>query len=104
MKKTYIAGRVTGIPYHTAVKKFWLAERTLSQTTKVINPILLCKEEWSWLRCMIVCVWNLVVYCDSIYLIDNWSESRGARIEVLFAVLFKKKIIRKIVIKHGNRK
>jgi hypothetical protein len=96
MKKIYIAGKISNMPYDVAVRNFWRAEKKLSPKGETINPIRICKENWSWFRCMIVCIYYLIRHCDRIYLLDNWTESTGARIEVIVAIITKKKILRKI--------
>lgn len=93
MKSIYIAGKVTGMPYQLAVLEFSNAETMLQLQGTVINPLRICKQEWSWLRCMIVCVWHLLTKCDRIYLLPNWHDSRGAKIELWFAILTKKEIL-----------
>ena len=83
--KIYIAGRISGIKYETAKKNFRKAEKIWKERGyEVVSPIKLCKKKWSWLRCMIVCLWNLRK-CDSVYFMPNSCESRGARIEFWFA-------------------
>lgn len=89
--KVFISGRVSGLDYNDVCMKFFEAEKDLTNWGyKVVNPIKLCKAHWSWLRCMIVCLWHLT-WCDKIYLLDNWHESRGSRMEYKWA-----KILRKI--------
>lgn len=91
--KIYIAGKISGIPRNIAYREFMMAESYLKSQGKTINPIRLCNQEWNWLRCMVVCIYNLVTKCNRIYLIHNWHTSRGARIELWFAILFGKEIL-----------
>lgn len=76
----YISGKITGLNYIRTWYKFLEAEESYNWKGEVINPLKLCKTSWSWLRCMIVCIWNLLRATDIIMLPD-WKESRGARIE-----------------------
>lgn len=92
--KVFISGKVSGMPYMVAYGKFSNAERRLTTAGyKVINPCKICKEKWSWLRCMIVCLWHLI-WCDSIYQLDNWQDSKGARIEYRWAKFLRKEVVK----------
>lgn len=91
--KVFISGKVSGMPYLVAYGMFANTDRILSKMGyKVVNPCCLCKKDWSWLRCMMVCLWNLV-WCDCIYQLDNWQESRGARIEYKWAKWLGKQVL-----------
>ena len=90
--KAFISGKVTGMPYLVAYGKFANADRVLSQMGyEVVNSTKLCKKRWSWYRCMVVCLWHLM-WCDKVFQLDNWQESRGARIEQKWAKFLGKKI------------
>ena len=49
-------------------------------------------EECSWSLCMLVCLWHLTG-CSYIYMLNNWRDSRGARIEHRWAKFLHKHII-----------
>ena len=89
----YIAGKVSGEPYWHAFLKFSAAEKKLKPYGCTINPMRLCKRDWSWMRCMAVCLWVLVFRCNRIYLLHDWRDSKGARIERRVATIFKKRLI-----------
>lgn len=90
----FISGKITGLNYNYAWHKFAAAEKYLTRMGyRVINPMCLCEKGWSWLRCMAVCLWNLL-RCDSIFMLENWEYSRGARIEYRVARLLNKNIIK----------
>ena len=91
MKKVFISGKVSGLPYVYAQKRFNRAA-SLFQGCEVHNPVKLCKPYWSWPRCMAVCLWHLM-RCDTVVFMDNWQDSRGARIEHRVARLLGKKMI-----------
>ena len=91
MKKVFISGKVSGLPYVYAQKRFNRAA-SLFQGCEVHNPVKLCEPYWSWPRCMIVCLWHLMK-CDTVVFMDNWQDSRGARIENRAARFFDKQII-----------
>lgn len=98
-ERIYIAGKVSGLNYNYAWHQFAAAEKHLTsqgrktgKRQKVVNPMVICRKEWSWLRCMIVCL-RYLIQCDTIYLLENWKYSRGAKIEYTIACLLRKNII-----------
>lgn len=91
--KVFISGKVSGIEYYVAYQTFANADRRLSSMGyQVINPMKLCRKHWSWLRCMAKCLWA-IMFCDKIYQLPNWKESRGARIEYKWAKFLRKRIL-----------
>jgi hypothetical protein len=87
--KVYISGKITGLELSDAESKFELAEKDakyhFSKITeskiKSINPMKLNhKENATWEDFMIVDIAELFK-CNAIYMLDNWRESKGARIE-----------------------
>ena len=91
--KVFISGKVSGIEYYVAYQTFANADRLLSQQRyKVVNPMKICKKHWSWLRCMAKCLWA-IIFCQKIYQLPNWQESRGARIEYRWAKFLRKRIL-----------
>lgn len=92
IKKVFISGRISGIKYENAKKAFAKREKRLSRVyNEVVNPIKLCNEDWSWLRCMAVCLWNLLK-CDKVYFMRNYTKSKGCKVEMFVARLFNKRI------------
>ena len=91
--KVFISGQVSGLEYYVAYGNFSYADRQLSSMGyQVINPMKICRKNWSWLRCMAKCLWA-ITFCHKIYQLDNWKESRGARIEYKWARFLKKEVI-----------
>lgn len=91
--KVFISGQVSGLEYYVAYGNFSYADRQLSSMGyKVINPMKICKEHWSWLRCMAKCLWA-IIFCHKIHQLPGWQESRGARIEYKWARFLKKEVI-----------
>ena len=91
--KVFISGKISGLNYHVAYGKFSNAERTLQQMGyATVNPMKICKKNWSWVRCMIKCLWA-IYFCDKIYQLPGWQESRGARIEYRRAKVLRKRIL-----------
>ena len=91
--KIYLAGKVSGLKWEDAYRNFYAAEMNNRNRGLIINPLRICRSNWSWIRCMALCLYKLVFKCDRIYLIPNWTESRGAKIEVVVAIIFRKEII-----------
>ena len=91
MRRVFISGKVSGLPYTRAQERFNHVA-SLFDGYEVCNPVKLCKPYWSWPRCMIVCLWHLMK-CDTVVFMDNWQDSRGARIENRAARFFDKQII-----------
>lgn len=68
------------------IRAFTVAEKVLEKRGhRVCNPTDHCKPSWTWEKCMRVDLAHLLT-CDSIYLLDGWEHSRGARIEHDLAV------------------
>jgi hypothetical protein len=55
-----------------------------------ITPLFGIKKYWFHI---IADLYVLIFKCNSIYLLDNWKESRGAKIELFIALLLNKKIL-----------
>lgn len=91
MNKVFLSGQVSNLPYTWVQDRFNAAAKRFSDC-KVVNPTKLCKPEWSWRRCMVVCLWNLLL-CDTIAMLPGWECSRGARIEHRLAVWSRKTVI-----------
>ena len=91
--KVFISGKVSDLPYLVAYGKFSNAERMLQQMGyATVNPMKICKRDWSWVRCMIKCLWA-IMWCDKIYQLPDWKESKGARIEYKWAKILNKRIL-----------
>ena len=91
--KGFISGKISGLEYYVAYGKFSNAERMLQQMGyATVNPMKICKKNWSWLRCMIKCLWA-IMFCDKIYQLEDWKDSRGARIEYRWAKFLGKRIV-----------
>lgn len=91
--KVFISGKISGIDYYVAYGKFSNAERMLQQMGyATVNPMKICKRNWSWLRCMIKCLWA-IFFCDKVYQLEDWKDSKGARIECRWAKFLGKRIV-----------
>lgn len=88
--KIYIAGKITGDP--TAQSKFLRYEYFYyKQDYRTINPMRICRKNWSWLHCMIKCIYALAG-CQKVAFMPDWTYSRGARIEMATAIILGKQI------------
>jgi hypothetical protein len=84
MKKIYICGKITGMEWGAARAKFEEIEKSLKKEWIVINPIKVCKTEWAWEQCMIE-DFSQILICDAIFIMNNWQDSKGAKIEIAVA-------------------
>lgn len=92
-KKVFISGKVSGLKRETARRNFLKAEKYLKNLGyEPVNPIRLCRKEWSWVKCMVKCIYTLT-RCKSIFMTPNWKDSRGARLEHAIARLLGKEIM-----------
>ncbi len=102
-RKIYIAGKVTGLPKKEVEILFNRADRLITSLghisinpTKIIpsSPNNMTDEEAEnfWIKAMEVLLPE-VMRADYIYMIPNWCESKGARIEHNLAVEMEKMII-----------
>lgn len=97
MKKVYIAGKVTGEMPIPVQHKFGYAGTKLREMGyKVINPVVLLQSMknagFDYKDLMTVCFAAISV-CDAVYMLDDWSESPGARAEHEYALKHGKEII-----------
>lgn len=111
--KCYIAGRVTGDPHYKAKFRFAVATVTsyyffdrhghkiavLSGRWgfQAVNPTAIsCLgitiDRLPWILAMLFCIIKLAS-CSYAYFLNDWKQSRGARIEHRFARLTRKNII-----------
>lgn len=64
----------------------------LSKNIKVVNPLDLNLNGKPWLYCMFVCISKLLL-CSTVFMLSNWQQSRGAKIEHRIATILRKNII-----------
>lgn len=89
--KIYISGRITGVEnFEDRFKEAELKLRKEYPDAEIVNPIIIGKEveeqiiNPTWNDYMRNCIKHLVE-CDSIYLLDDWKNSKGARLEYFIA-------------------
>lgn len=86
--KIYISGQITGLDLSEAEKNFADIEAKLKASGyEVVNPMTLVpyQQHLTWKDYMaeyIKALWH----CDAIIMLDNWTASKGAKIEHGIAV------------------
>jgi hypothetical protein len=81
--KLYVSGCITGDANYQ--EKFLKAENTLREAGfEPVNPVACVPPGWNWSQAMRVVV-GLMLECDGVALLDDWADSKGARIEVRLA-------------------
>jgi hypothetical protein len=84
--KIYIAGKITGLSKQHVEVVFNHAEKfCLTKGWDPINPTKLCKFDEQWDVAMDMCLAALDK-CDAIFLLDSWTTSPGAKLEVAHAI------------------
>ncbi len=95
--KIYISGAITGHDYDVAYHKFEDAETTVCQWAEAVNPMKLdvkIREGYDvdWCDYMLTDLDVLMRQCTGIYMLRDWRESKGARIEHAIAEIMGLKI------------
>lgn len=92
--KCYNSGKIGGIPYLQAYKKFQVADEKIFLMDMIpVNPMKSkLKPNRPWILHMLLDVYMLLG-CKYVYMQSDWKESRGARIEMRMAKLARKIII-----------
>ena len=84
--KIYISGKITGLPINEAKRKFDKAEELLNEKgMETVNPFnngLRLTDNW---KDHLICDIENLLHCDAIYMLNDWFESKGARIEKYIA-------------------
>lgn len=84
-KRVYISGKITGLSEEQWIENFNAAEEALLEAGyRVINPtkvkVDLDYDEYLEIDLL------MLRMCDAIYMLDDWKESNGARVERAAAV------------------
>lgn len=84
--KTYISGKVQGIPIENIEKKFKSAERYLKTIGMIpINPLVNGLNESKTEQDHLINDLPLLLGSNSIFILDNWFDSKQSRIELKIA-------------------
>jgi|LakMenEpi03Aug12_release.lakeMendotaPanAssembly.Ray.scaffolds.fasta_scaffold558115_2 hypothetical protein len=103
--KIYISGKISGLTTEEALNNFERAEKYLHENqnsldsvyvNELVNPMKLeHNHDKTWVEFMKEDI-SALLTCDAIYLLKNWGDSRGARIERAIALELGIKIIYEI--------
>lgn len=89
-KKIYIAGKINGLDKYKEL--FKRAEDKLTSEGYIcMNPAIL-KEGFDYNVYLPICL-AMLEACDSIYMLNNWETSKGAKVEHAYAVAQGKEIL-----------
>jgi hypothetical protein len=91
----YISGKITGLPIEEARHYFVEAAKHLQiQGHTPCDPMLHVpfNEDWQWSDYMKADI-KLLLNCDAIFMLHNWKESRGAKIEHDLAFALEMKVM-----------
>ena len=86
-EKIYISGKISGLPLKKVTEKFkWFSVFLREKGFDVVNPIEIqpISDDKTWLDYMAEDI-KALMQCDSIYMIYDWGQSKGARIEYAIA-------------------
>lgn len=79
--KIYIAGKVSGLPYHKVSMKFGKHEKKLLEDGhEPVVPLNIVDRNDTWETAMRKCIAALCG-CDAIHMLADWEQSRGAKLE-----------------------
>ena len=92
--KIYIAGKISELPRQEVDAKFEEAKRKLlekgySVFIPTVLPDYADVPHSDYLR---IC-YAMIDVCDAVYMLKDWQESRGARMELQYAADWRKEII-----------
>lgn len=84
--KIYIAGKVTDTNMIECINKFGIVKKELeAKGYEVVNPLeVVGDSNAKWIPAMKQCLMAMLG-CDEIYLLSDWQDSKGAKIEQAIA-------------------
>ena len=115
-KRIYISGPISGHPADETQRIFMTAEGELQkQGYKTCNPLRMRLPVWlahigCYRMCLLIEMLWMAYTCRTVYMLDGWFESRGAKAEKYFAsalhkrILYEKYVPRKKVSQKSRRK
>ena len=92
--KIYIAGKISGVNREDVIEKFEAAQKTLvAKGHQVFIPsVLPAYEEVSHEDYLHIC-YAMIDICDAVYMLSDWQQSKGARMELQYAADHRKEIL-----------
>lgn len=100
--KVYISGKISGLDYDYAFDRFEAAEKLLNKHGfEVVNPMKIeHKHDESWVSYMKNDI-KAMCDCDTIFMLDNYKESKGAVIELNLATKLHFTVLHEQSFQHG---
>jgi hypothetical protein len=86
-KRIYISGQITGLDIRVAENAFeYMANKLALAGFEAVNPmtVLPYDPKYTWHDYMAEDL-KVLLYCDGILMLDNWTNSKGAKIELAVA-------------------
>lgn len=86
--RVYISGKITGLDIKVAEGYFEQVENQLKNAGHVpVNPckILPWHPDYTWEEYMLADI-KMIFGCNAMIMLENWSDSRGAKIEHAIAM------------------
>lgn len=83
MKRIYISGQITGLDLKMAEEYFKAAEQVITDMGHIaINPMVILpySPELTWENYMVADI-KAIFTCDAMLMLENWKNSKGAKIE-----------------------
>lgn len=89
--KVFISGKITGDNGYK--EKFKRAEMRLKREGHIVlNPTVLPEAGFEHEEYLHICC-AMIYVCDAVYMLDDWAESEGAKIERRFAMARGKEVM-----------
>lgn len=89
MKKLYLSGAITNNPEYK--KQFTRKYKELEEKYIVLSPLFI-NANLEWKEYMHIDL-AMIDVCDVVYMMKGWKDSRGAKIEEVYAQFKDKEII-----------
>ena len=92
--KVYIAGKITGLDREVTNAKFDYAKQFLEQQghevlIPTVLPVLTSMSQENYMH---IC-FAMIDVCDAVFMLSDWQQSIGARMELQYAADHRKEIL-----------
>lgn len=96
-KRVFISGRMSGLSEEEYNKRFRMAEFYLwCNGYTIVNPCVFArmfdKVGMEYGEALLFDL-DVIAHCDAIYMLSNWTESKGAAVEKAFAEALGKEVL-----------